>query len=247
MHSTQSHRRRFLLTILLGAAAGCASLEEFAGELSSGGALTSSEVTAGLKEALSKGASLAVNELGSSGGYGADTALRISFPPEAEPVAKALRTLGLGSLVTALETRLNEGAEAGARRALPIFQQAIQSMTIADAMGILTGGEHAATDYFRARTFSSLVSEFRPEIDSALGQTGATVAWKEVTTRYNQIPFTSFKVDTDIVHYATERALEGLFSQIATQEAAIRSDPVARTTALLKRVFGAAAATQTGG
>lgn len=234
-------RRRFLLSILIAAAASCASLEQFAGELTKGQGVTAREITAGLKEALSKGASLAVTELGSKGGYGSDQLLRISFPAEAEPVENALRKLGLGSLITALETRLNDGAEAGARRALPIFQEAIQKMTIADATAILTGGEHAATGYFRARTYSSLVSEFRPEIDSALGQTGATVAWKEVTSRYNQIPFTSFKVDTDIVHYATERALDGLFQKIATEEAAIRADPVARTTDLLRRVFGAAA------
>ena len=179
-----------------------------------------------------------VRNLAVDGGFSNDSLVRIPFPQEASFVADTLTQVGMGGLVRDLERRLNQGAEAGARRALPIFEDAIRTMTIADAQEVLFGGEHAATDYFRARTFDSLVAEFRPEIDRSLGDVGATEIWTTISTQYNRIPLTSKKVDTDFVNYATRRALDGLFLQLAAEEANIRADPVARTTALLQRVFG---------
>lgn len=232
-------RRILLLPLLLipWAGSGCETLEGLGTDFGQGSVLSDSEIAAGLKEALSKGATFAASELGSRGGYGDDALLRISFPAEAQPVAETLRQVGLGGLVTALEDRLNEGAEAGARRALPIFKSAIRRMTIEDAVQILGGDEHAATDYFRATTHAALMAEFQPEISSALQQTGTISAWTELTSQYNRIPLTSHKVDTDLVRYAAERAMDGFFIRIAAEEASIRADPVARTTSLLKRVF----------
>lgn len=230
--------------LLLGAVTlgGCAALEDLSAvlgpELSDP---TTAEMIAGLEQALSKGTAEAVAGLARDGGYLQDASVRIRFPDEAAFAADALRKVGLGGLVESFEKRLNEGAEAGAQRALPIFEDAIGRMTFADAKGILFGGEHAATDYFRGATYDSLVAEFSPEIHKALGEVGATALWSDVTSKYNAIPFTSRKIDTDLVHYTTARALDGLFLKLAEEEARIRADPVARTTALLERVFGYAA------
>ncbi len=202
---------------------------------------TTGEMAMGLKEALGNGISSAVTILGQEGGYFNNPLVKIPFPKEAEFAATTLRDLGLGKIVDDFEKKLNEGAEKGAQKALPIFKNAIKGMTFNDVKGILLGGENAATDYFKARTGQGLYDAFSPEIKSTLDQVGATQIWTELTTRYNQIPFTNKKVETDLVKYATYKAMDGLFLKVAEEEAKIRKDPVARTSEILKKVFEYAA------
>ncbi|RMG23972.1 MAG: DUF4197 domain-containing protein [Bacteroidetes bacterium] len=192
----------------------------------------------GLKEALGKGTEFAVNTLSAENGYFNDPLVRIPFPQEAEFAAKALRDIGLGSLVDEFEKLLNRGAEEGAKMALPIFTSAIKEMTINDAKNILLGGERAATDYFEQKTRAHLYQAFAPHIQNSLDRVNATKLWQDITTRYNAIPFTRQKIETDLVKYATEKALDGLFIKVAEEEKKIREDPLARSSELLRKVFG---------
>jgi hypothetical protein len=199
---------------------------------------TQTEMAGGLKEALANGAAQAVMGLHKPGGYYQDALVKIPFPEEAQFAANALRDLGMGSLVTRFEEKLNEGAEKGAELALPIFKDAILQMSFEDVKGILLGGEHAATDYFEAKTSEKLATAFSPIIKNSLDEVHATDIWSEITTRYNSIPLVRKKVETDIVKYATARALKGLFLKLGDEEKKIREQPLARGSELLKKVFG---------
>lgn len=198
---------------------------------------TNTEIIAGLKEALGNGAANAVSTLSKSGGYFEDPLVKIPFPEEAQFAVNTLNDLGLGGLVTEFEKLLNQGAEEGAKLALPIFKNAITSMTFADAKDILLGGENAATNYFEGKTRQDLTTTFSPHIKESLDKVNATKAWTDVTTAYNSIPLVRKKIDTDIVNYATTKALDGLFLKLSDEEKKIRENPIARTSELLKKVF----------
>ncbi|MEL6252703.1 MAG: DUF4197 domain-containing protein [Bacteroidota bacterium] len=204
------------------------------------------EMSSGLKEALTKGAAFAVQTLNKEGGYFNDPLVKIPFPQEAQFAANALRDIGLGSVVDNFEKKLNEGAEKGAALALPIFKNAIREMTFADVKNILLGGENAATNYFREKTLTQLSSAFTPHVKNSLDEVNATQLWTDLTTRYNRIPLVRKKVETDIVKYATGKALNGLFLKLADEEKKIRENPIARTSDLLKKVFGYADQQQSG-
>lgn len=198
---------------------------------------TLTEISGGLKDALVQGTSFAVNTLSSEGGYLNDAAVKIPFPAEAQIVADKLRQVGLGGLVDEFETRLNQGAEKGAALALPVFKNAIKEMTFEDAKNILlSGNQGAATDYFRTKTSNELSTAFSPLIKNSLDEVKATEIWTTLTTKYNSIPFVK-KVETDIVKYATDKALVGLFSKVEIEEGKIRDNISARKTDLLQKVF----------
>lgn len=199
---------------------------------------TNIEIVKGLKEALVKGATYAVTNLNKDGGYFKDPLVKIPFPEDALFVANTLRDLGLGNLVDNFEQRLNEGAEKGAALALPIFKTAITDMSVADGKQILFGSENAATSYFQSKTSTSLQNAFSPVIKQKLDEVNATKLWSDITTRYNKIPFVNKKVETDLVKYATDRALAGLFLKLGEEEKLIRANPVERTSDLLRKVFG---------
>jgi len=200
---------------------------------------STTEMIAGLKEALVNGTGTATNILSKEGGYLNDPTVHIPFPPEAQFAADKIRDIGLGSLVDNFEARLNEGAEKGAQLALPIFKNAITGMSITDAKNILiTKQQDAATQYFQRTTNEQLYNAFAPEIKKVLDEVNATQLWSDITTAYNKIPFTQKKIETDLVRYATDKALEGLFMKVALEEGKIRDDINARTSDLLKKVFG---------
>ncbi|MEM6347485.1 MAG: DUF4197 domain-containing protein [Bacteroidota bacterium] len=207
---------------------------------------TNIEIVKGLKEALVKGATYAVTNLNKEGGYFNDPLVKIPFPEDALFVANTLRDLGLGQLVDNFEQRLNEGAEKGAALALPIFKNAITSMTVADGKEILFGSQNAATSYFQAKTSSQLQNAFSPVIKEKLDEVNATKLWSDITTRYNKIPFVNKKVETDLVKYATDRALAGLFLKLAEEEKLIRENPIERTSDILRKVFNYADQQQSG-
>ncbi|MBC8083114.1 MAG: DUF4197 domain-containing protein [Hymenobacter sp.] len=201
------------------------------------GGLTNSDAANGLKEALVQGISKGADQAARPDGFNLNRLIRIPFPPDAQRVASTLRGIGLGSQVDKFELSLNRGAEDAARSAKPIFLSAIRSLTFTDVWNILTGEKNAATRYLQRTTTPQLTTAFQPIIQQSLNKVGATRYYTDLTTRYNRIPLVA-PVQTDLNQYATGKAIDGLFTLIAQEEANIRENPVARTTDLLKRVFG---------
>ncbi|SHK79817.1 DUF4197 domain-containing protein [Hymenobacter psychrotolerans] len=201
------------------------------------GGLTDAEAANGLKEALVQGISKGADQASQTDGFNLNRLIRIPFPPDAQRVATTLRSIGLGSQVDKFELSLNRGAEDAAKSAKPIFLSAIRSLTFSDVWNILTGEKNAATQYLQRTTTAQLSTAFKPIIQQSLSKVGATRYYTDLTTRYNRIPLVT-PVQTDLNQYATDKAIGGLFTLIAQEEANIRENPVARTTDLLKRVFG---------
>ncbi|SFE00466.1 Protein of unknown function [Chitinophaga sp. CF118] len=204
------------------------------------GQLSTAQIASGLKEALTIGTQNSATKLSSVNGFFANAALKILMPPEAQKVESTLRNLGMGSLVDKAILSMNRGAEEAAKSATPIFVNAIKQMSITDAIGILRGGDFAATDYFKQKTTLALSDSFRPVIAEALKKVDATKYWSDVFSTYNK--FTSKPVNTDLSAYVTEKAVAGIFLEVGLEEQKIRKDPAARVTDLLKTVFGSALA-----
>ena len=203
-----------------------------------GSGLTNEEVIAGLKEALSVGARNSSDKLSSVDGFFANAAIKVLMPEEAKKVESTLRNLGLGNMVDKAILSMNRAAEEASKSAAPIFVDAIRSMSIQDAFGILRGTDSAATVYLKNKTTVSLTNAFKPVIEDALEKTNATKHWKDVFETYNKLPTTFNKVNTDLSGYVTDKALTGLFYQVAIEEQKIRKDPAARVTEILRKVFG---------
>jgi hypothetical protein len=201
------------------------------------GSITQDEAARGLKEALVQGISKGADQASQQDGFNLNKLIRIPFPPDAQRVANTLRSIGLGSQVDRFELSLNRGAEDAAKSAKPIFLAAIKSLTFKDVWGILTGEKDAATSYLRRTTTTQLTTAFKPIIQQSLDKVDATRYYADLTTRYNRIPLVQ-PVNTDLNQYATDKAIGGLFTLIAQEEANIRENPVARGSELLRRVFG---------
>jgi hypothetical protein len=200
---------------------------------------SSNEIADALKEALTIGAQKGASNLSVVNGFFGNAVVKILMPPEAQKVENTLRSVGMGKQVDNAILAMNRAAEDAAKKAAPIFVNAIKQMTIQDAVGILQGGDTAATGYLRNRTSISLTTAFKPVIDASLKKVNATKYWATLTTAYNKISFlTAQKVETDLSAYVTSKALDGIFYEVAQQEKSIRKDPIAQTTALLKKVFG---------
>jgi hypothetical protein len=213
-------------------------LSKATGSSKSGTGLTTDEIVAGLKDALSVGAQNSASKLSAVDGFFANAAIKVLMPPEAKKVETALRTAGMGKLVDNAILSMNRAAEDASKSAAPIFVNAIKSMSISDALGILKGSDTAATGYLRGKTVAALTSAFRPVIDTALQKTAATSYWKTVFDAYNKLPTTFTKINPDLAGYVTEKSLSGMFYQVAEEEKKIRKDPAARVTDILKKVFG---------
>jgi Protein of unknown function (DUF4197) len=199
--------------------------------------LTTAEVADGLKEALIKGISDGSDLASQLDGYFKNPEIKIPFPADVKKVEDRLRQLGFGSEVDKFVMTLNRGAEDAAKEAKPIFISAIKQMTIDDAWGILRGEPDAATQYLKRTTSAQLKDAFKPVIQNSLNKVNATKYYGDIVNRYNSIPLVQ-KVNPDLNDYATDMAIQGLFTLIAKEEKSIRQDPMARTTDLLKRVFG---------
>lgn len=192
----------------------------------------------GLKDALEKGSKEAVKELNQENGYYKDEVVKIPFPPKAQKMADKLRESGMDKQVDDLVKKINRAAEDAAEKAKPIFVDAITNMSIQDAASILKGKDTAATHYFRNNTQDQLFKTFKPDIEKSLEDVGAQDAWESVSKTYNKVAMFSDPVETDLAAYTTQRALDGLFYKVKQEEKKIREDPVARTTDVLKDVFG---------
>lgn len=198
---------------------------------------TNTEINSGIKEALEKGTGISAERLSVQNGYLGNLDVKILFPQEAKNVESTLRSLGLGSMCDQVITSLNRAAEDAAMEAKPIFVDAIKQMSFQDVQKILLGEQNAATQYFQGTTTSSLGAKFSPIIDVSLKKVDATKYWSDVMTRYNKVPFVK-KVDTDLTAYVTQKAIDGLFIEIAKEELKIRENISARTSPLLQKVFG---------
>lgn len=197
--------------------------------------LTSDEIISGLKEALNVGTNNSTKKLSTIDGFFKDAAIKVLMPAEAQKVEKKLRAIGFGKQVDDAILSMNRAAEDAAKEATPIFLNAIKGITIQDGLGILKGGDFAATNFLKSRTASQLTEAFRPVIENSLQKVGATKYWNTVFATYNK--FSAEKVNPDLVAYVTEKALTGIFHQVSLEEQKIRKDPFARTSNILKKVF----------
>lgn len=198
---------------------------------------TTFEIGQGLKQALEIGTSQGADRLSLKDGFLGNMAVKILFPPEAVKVENTLRSLGLNSLCDNVITSLNRAAEDAVKEAKPIFISAIKQMTITDATNILVGNQDAATQYFKRVTTAQLMEKFSPVITNSLSKVGATQYWGDVTSRYNTIPLVK-PINPDLSEYVAQKAIDGLFLEIAKEELRIRGNLNARSTPLLQRVFG---------
>jgi hypothetical protein len=197
----------------------------------------SQDVTAGLKEALAVGTGNAVQMLSKSNGYFGDAAVKILMPEKMQKAAEVLKKAGYQKEVDDFILSMNRAAEQAAPKARPIFEDAVKKMSFDDAQKILKGGNTAATDYFKAKTSSQLTDAFKPVVSDSMNQAGATRSYKALTDRYtSMMPFG--KMDSfDLDSYVTGKSLDGMFLKVGQEEAKIRTNPAARTTDLLKKVF----------
>ncbi|MCW3161721.1 DUF4197 domain-containing protein [Chryseobacterium oryctis] len=201
------------------------------------GNLTSTQISSGLKEALSLGVSEGVKKLGVTDGFLKNEAVKILMPEKLRKIDTTLRSVGLGSLADQGVKLLNRAAEDAVTEAAPIFTNAITSMTITDAKNILLGSNNAATDYLQSKTQSQLFTAFQPKIKASLGKVGADSVWKNLISKYNML--TGQSVTTDLNEYVTTETINGVFKMVADKESGIRNTPAMRTTSILQKVFGA--------
>jgi hypothetical protein len=203
-----------------------------------GTGLSETDIAAGLKEALSTGTERAVARVGQPDGYWLNPRLRIPLPDNLKKTERLLRSLGQDRHVDEFHLSLNRAAEQAAPEAVAIFGNAIRQMTLADARRILNGPPDAATRYFQDRTTPALTARFRPIVSKATDATGATRNYKNLVSRAGRLVSSADFQALDLDGYVTERALAGLFTTLADEERLIRENPAARTSELLRRVFG---------
>lgn len=215
---------------------GCALLEELPGDLRGNGG-DEARVAAALREALAVGSERASERAGRLDGYLGNALIRIALPQEVQRTAARLRMLGLGREVDELEVAMNRAAEAAAGEAVAVFGNVVSSMRPADVYAVLNGPDDAATTYLRQQSETVLRQRYQPIVTHHLGQVRATELYGELARRYNQLPLVD-PITVDLDDFVTGRALDGLFMLLAEEEQRIRTDPVARTTQLLREVFG---------
>jgi len=201
--------------------------------------LTESDAGSAIKEALSKGVAAGIAKLNKKDGFFGSDIYKLLLPEDAVKIGNTLRAIGLGSQVDKAILQINRSAEKAVGYAAPIFVGAIKQMTLTDALNLVKGGNTSATDFFKSKTTDSLKTAFRPVIKKTLDSTSATRYYADIVNSYNKLPTTFNKVNPDLQDYVTTMAVNALFDQIAKEELAIRANPAARTTDLLKKVFGA--------
>jgi hypothetical protein len=201
------------------------------------GALDESTVAEGLKEALRVGTERSTASTSKLDGFYKNAMIRIVTPEQYDGVAKTLRSFGMGSYVDDFERSMNRAAERASGEAIDVFWSAITQMSIPDAFGILNGGETAATDYFRRTTTASLTARFQPIVTASMEEVGVYNIYNDLVAKYNQLPIEKPEA-VDIDDYVTARTIDGIFTVLEGEEKRIREDPAARTTELLRKVFG---------
>ncbi len=199
--------------------------------------VTEEEAGFGVKEALNNGITSAVSFLNKPDAFFKSELYKVLLPPDAKKMEKTLRDIGMGKMADDAIEAINRGAEDAVGYATPIFVDAIKQMTVTDALKLVTGGKNSITDFFREKTSAKLKAAFMPVINQSLDKTNATKYYGDAVSRYNKVPFAK-KMNPDLSDYVADRTLFALFDRIAVEEANIRSNPAARTSDLLKKVFG---------
>jgi RNA binding exosome subunit len=192
---------------------------------------------AGLKEALSVGTENAVKSVSQADGYFGNPAIKIPLPENVQKVAKTLRKVGLKKEVDSFEVSMNRAAEKAAPRAKDIFIGAVKEMTFQDAKKVLFGGDTAATDYLKAKTSEKIYTAFKPIVSSTMNDVGVTKSYKQLADKAKRTHLLK-EESLDLDRHVTNKALDGLFYMVGQEEKKIRTDPLARVTELLKKVFG---------
>ncbi len=198
--------------------------------------LSEDQVKKGLVEALIKGSEKSVQLASKKDGFNLNKSIKIPFPQDARKMKSTLVKMGFSDQVIKFEKSINNAAELASKEALPIFIDAVKSMTINDAFSILNGDDNSATVYLKDQTSTSLYTKFKPIISNAISKVDVTKYWSDLTSAYNKVPFVK-PVNTDLDDYITKWAMYGLFFLIEQEEKNIRNNPTARTTEILKKVF----------
>lgn len=201
-------------------------------------ALTSKDASAGVRAAVSQGVDKAIATLGVPNGFLGNPKYTIPLPPALEKADKALRMIGMSGDADELKAAMNHAAEAAVADARPVFKQAALHMTIADAKGILTGGDTAATEYFRRATSAQLTTRFKPIVARATEKLKLHAMYDEYAGKAAQVGLIRSQ-DANLNDYVTSKALDSLFSEIGEEERAIRKDPLGQASSLIKKAFGA--------
>ncbi len=212
-------------------------IKDITGIVSGNNSLSNDDIIKGLKEALSVGTNNSTASASKLDGYYKNPLIKIPFPKEAKDVKSTVESLGMKKQVDQFVMTLNRAAEDAAKKAAPIFLDAITHMTINDGVNILKGSDDAATQYLKTNTNSALAAEFKPIIKQSLQKVEITKYWNPLMKTYNKMPFVK-RVNPNLDDYVTQKAIEGLFTLIAQEESKIRKDPAARVNDILKKVFG---------
>lgn len=239
---------RLLLALFISACLFAVCTKEDLEKILNNPSLSNEEIIAGLKSALNVGTDTSVSVLNKQDGYYKDLAVKVLLPPEAQAIYTNIGKIPGGEmLLEETVLKLNRAAEDAAAEAKPIFIDAITGITIEDGLGILNGDDTAATFYLKGKTFNPLTSAFQPKIQTALdkkiiGNISASSAYTDLIKAYNTasingVLFAEIKTNT-LSEHVTQKALDGLFKKVADEEKAIRHDPIARVTEILKKVFG---------
>jgi len=234
-----------LTTLLLGGCAGggptVEDLTKTAEAVLAGGdagSLSDADITAGLKEALANGSTQVVGKLGQQNGFASDPVVRIPLPATLQKARDFASKVGLERSFDDLELKLNQAAERATPKAKQLFIGSIRDMSVQDARGILQGPDNAATTYFQNKTGAGIKDAMRPLVDEALGEVGAVQSFNQLLAQYRTIPLAP-KVDADLTGHVVDRGSDGIFHYLAEEEKAIRTNPLKRTSELLRRVFSA--------
>ncbi len=206
--------------------------------VAAGMGLSNEEAGTGIKEALANGLTSAVLNLNKQDGFFGNQLYKLLLPPDALKVESTMRKIGLGNQVDKAILAINRGAEDAVGFAKPIFTKAIKEMTLTDALNIVRGDKTAATNYFKEKTTAALIEAFAPSVKASLDKVSATKYYGDIASTYNAFPTTKNKINTDLTGYVVGKATDALFANIAEEETRIRENPIARTSEILKKVFG---------
>jgi hypothetical protein len=201
-------------------------------------AVSSKDASAGMRAAISQGVDKAIATLGAPNGFLENPKYTIPLPSALEKADRALRMIGMSGDADQLKVAMNHAAEQAVADARPVFKQAAQHMTVADAKGILTGGETSATQYFRQATTAQLTTRFKPIVARETAKLKLRGLYDQYAGKAAQVGLIS-SADANLDDYVTAKALDGLFGAIADEERAIRKDPMGQASSLIKKVFGA--------
>lgn len=241
MKTTLQRARRLAALVALGALASlpAAAQADISGALAALAGISKQDQTSALRTALTQGAQAAVSNLGKTDGFLGNPQVRIPLPGKLAKAEKTLRMVGMGSQTDALITAMNRAAEAAVPEARALLVDAVKNMSVQDVAGILTGGPNSATEYFRGKTSEPLAAKFLPIVRKQTEKVDLAARYNAVAGKAAAFGMFDAK-DASVESYVTQKALDGLFTMIGREEAAIRANPLGQTNKLLQKVFTAA-------